>query len=119
MDLRSALVSAVALLKKHRTLASWLAWGILLSLWSHFVLRDSGIPSAAFMGLAALLGLTLQFARAKWLRRDCAPVLADRCRDRLGTRLLDYERRPANARLDRSERRYHPRRPARRGVSGA
>ncbi len=56
-------------LKKYRPLIFWLVWGIGMSLFSGFVLRDFLTGFRLFMGFGIFVGLTLQFVKNKRLRR--------------------------------------------------
>ncbi len=66
---RLDLISIRAFLKKYHTLIFWLVWGIAMSLMFGIKLKDFITFFTIFMGYGVFMGLTMQFVKAKWLRR--------------------------------------------------
>ena len=58
-----------AFLKKYRALIFWLIWGVCMSVFFGYVLRNFQTSIAIFMGFGIFLGITLQFVKAKWIKR--------------------------------------------------
>jgi hypothetical protein len=59
-------------LKKYPILIFWFVWGIAMSLMFGLMFKDFIIFFTIFMAYGIFLGLTLQFVKAKWLRRAAA-----------------------------------------------